>query len=84
MAIRQNRAGNTSITPYMGYEIQVRRGVRNDSDASYSIIVTQPVGGGFIIMKRFSNIKNREKELQKFEDAKKWCIDNPINASKFF
>lgn len=81
MAIKQNRNGHTDIIPYMGYEIQIRKAVRNDSDISYSVIVTEPIHGeGYLIKKRFSNIKTREKEKESIEKAKKF-IEQATNST---
>jgi hypothetical protein len=41
--MRQNRRGHTEVIQYKGYEILIRKNVRNDSDISYSIIVTEPL-----------------------------------------
>lgn len=63
--------GHTETILYKGYEIMIRRKVRNDSDISYSVIVTEPLNnGGYLIKKRFSNIKTKEKELASIEKAK--------------
>jgi len=74
--MRQNRNGHTSVIKYKGYDIKVRKGVRNDSDASYSIIITRPIGNDCcLIKKRYANIKTKEKELITIDKAKNF-IDN--------
>jgi len=71
--MRQNRNGNTKVIDYLGYEIQIRKGVRNDSDESYSVIVVEPAGGGCcFIKKRYSNLRTPEQEEKAIDKAKKF------------
>lgn len=62
--MRQNRNGNTRIIPYGGYEIQIRKWVRNDTDKTFSVIVYEPCSTGGFIKKRFSNLMTEADEAK--------------------
>jgi len=53
------------------YEIVVREAVRNHSDVSYSVIVTETLDAKhYLLIKRYSNIKTKEQEEKAIEKAK--------------
>lgn len=74
--IKQNRNGRTEVEHFQGYNILTRRGVRNDSDITFSVIITQPAGsGGYFIKKRYAGLKT-SLDAQKAVIKAKYLIIN--------
>lgn len=67
--IRQNRHGHTTKEHFQGFDILTRRGVRNGTDITFSVIITQPAGnGGYFIKHRYAGLKtaiDAENAVQK-------------------
>ena len=74
--IRQNRHGHTTSENYEGYTILIRRGVRNDTDVTFSVIITQPAGqGGYFIKHRYAGLKTAQDAADAVQKAKYLIIN---------